>query len=67
MPVLKNLQAKNLITIADCEKSDLDVHFLVVEAKQCLRTLSATVTSNQLFVMPNSSDEIIFKKFPSTS
>lgn len=64
--MLKNLQAKNLITLCDCEKADLDIHFLIADAKQCLRTLAATVTSNQLFIMPNSNEEIIFKRYPST-
>jgi hypothetical protein len=73
MPVLKNLQATNLIPVLDFEKISndpttvLEINYLVANVKGCLCTLSTEATSSQLFLVPNSNEEIMFKKYPSSN
>lgn len=73
MPILKNLHAHNLIPVVDFEKlgsdpsANLDVNYFVGHVRACLRTLSTQATSCHIFMMPNSNEEILFKKFPQTS
>jgi hypothetical protein len=70
MPLLKNITAGSLIPCLDFEKveksnSNFELNYLVANVADCARTLENV--SNMMFVIPSSSEEIFFYKYPSTS
>ena len=73
MPVLRNLQATNLIPVLDFEKisndtqSNLEINYLVANVKGCMCSLSTEATSSQLFLVPTSNEEIMLKRYPANS
>lgn len=39
----------------------------MTNVRECLCTLSSEATSSHLFLVPNSNEEIVFKKYPESS